>query len=170
MAHDDPRPVRIEPQAGQESVWDYPRPPALVPSSRRVRVEHAGMVVADTTRPIRVLETAGAPVWYLPPDDVRLDLLRPSDGRTTWCEWKGEATYFDLVVAGHVVRRAAWSYERPSPGFEPIAGYLAFYAGRVDRATVDEEEAIPQPGGFYGGWVTRDVVGPFKGEPGSEWW
>jgi uncharacterized protein (DUF427 family) len=170
MARDHPRPPRIEPEAGQESVWDYPRPPAVVPSSRRVRIEHGGAVVADTTRAIRVLETAGAPVWYLPPDDVRLDLLRPSAGHGTWCEWKGAATYHDLVVDGHVARRAAWSYEHPGREFERIAGYLAFYAGRVDRATVDGEAALPQPGGFYGGWVTRDVVGPFKGEPGSEAW
>ena len=128
------------------------------------------MLVADSTRAIRVLETAGAPVWYLPPDDVRLDLLRRSDRGGTWCEWKGAATYHDVIVDGNLARRAAWSYERPNAGFEDIAGFIAFYAGRVDRATVDDEEALPQPGGFYGGWVTSDVVGPFKGEPGTEAW
>jgi uncharacterized protein (DUF427 family) len=142
----------------------------VVPSSRRVRVEYAGAVVAETTRALRVLETAGAPVWYLPPEDVRTHLLRPSGGRGTWCEWKGAATYLDLDVDGQVSRRAAWTYERPSPGFERIAGYVAFYAGRVDLAAVDGEAARPQPGGFYGGWVTSDVVGPFKGDPGSESW
>ena len=170
MIDRDRRPVRVEPGPGQESVWDYPRPPAVVPSARRVRVEHAGVEVADSTRAIRILETAGAPVWYLPRDDVRMDLLRRSEGRGTWCEWKGSASYFDLVAGDVTSRRAAWTYERPSPGYEAIAGHVAFYASRVDRATVDGEEARPQPGGFYGGWVTDEIVGPIKGEPGSDGW
>jgi uncharacterized protein (DUF427 family) len=164
------RPRRIEPGPGQESVWDYPRPPAVVASDRHVRIEHAGNVVADTTSALRVLETAGAPVWYLPRDGVRGDLLRPAGGRATFCEWKGRATYFDLVVGDRVSPRAAWTYDQPLRGFEALAGRIAFYAGRVDRALVDEELARPQPGGFYGGWVTDDVVGPFKGEPGTEGW
>jgi uncharacterized protein (DUF427 family) len=161
---------RIAPGPGQESVWDYPRPPAVVPSERRVRVEFAGTAVAESTSAVRVLETAGAPVWYLPRADVRMDLLRPVDGRRTFCEWKGEATYFDLVVGDRVSPRAAWTYARPASGYEPIAGWIAFYAGRVDGATVDGEAVTPQPGGFYGGWITADVVGPFKGEPGTEGW
>jgi uncharacterized protein (DUF427 family) len=165
-----PRPGRIEPGPGQESVWDYPRPPIVVPSNRRVRIEHAGSVVADSTRAIRILETAGAPVWYLPPDDVRTDLLVPSRGRGSLCEWKGAATSFDLVIGDRVATRAAWTYPRPDPGYEAIAGHLAFYAARVDHATVDGERVRPQPGGFYGGWVTDDVVGPMKGEPGTEGW
>lgn len=160
---------RALPRPGQESAWDYPRPPAVVPSDRLVRVEHGGEVVAESRRAIRVLETAGAPVWYLPSEDVRLDLLRPAPGQTV-CEWKGAASYFDVVVGGITARRAAWTYPVPSPGYEAIAGRVAFYAGRVDRATVDGERARPQPGGFYGGWVTDDVVGPFKGEPGTEGW
>ncbi|HEX2883940.1 MAG TPA: DUF427 domain-containing protein [Candidatus Limnocylindria bacterium] len=153
-----------------ESVWDYPRPPIVVPSDRRVRIEHAGTVVADTRRAVRVLETAGAPAWYLPRADVRMELLRPAPRRRTVCEWKGEASYFDLVVGGRVSQLAAWTYEHPRPGYEGIAGHVAFYAGRVDRALVDDEPAHPQPGGFYGGWVTADVVGPFKGGPGTEAW
>ncbi len=153
-----------------ESVWDYPRPPVVVPSDRHVRIDHAGTVVAETRHALRVLETAGAPVWYLPRADVRMELLRPAPRHRTVCEWKGEASYFDLVVGGQVSRLAAWTYERPRPGYEEIAGHVAFYAGRVDRALVDGEPAHPQPGGFYGGWVTADVVGPFKGEPGTEAW
>ena len=153
-----------------ESVWDYPRPPAVVPSNRLVRIEHQGVVIAESRRSVRVLETAGAPVWYLPPDDVHLELLRPTPDRSSVCEWKGPATYFDLVVNGMVSRGAAWTYPHPYRGYEAITGHLAFYAGRVDRATVDGEPVRPQPGGFYGGWITDDVIGPFKGEPGTEGW
>ena len=164
------RPARVDPGPGQASVWDYPRPPAVVPSDRAVRVKHGGAVVAETRDALRVLETAGAPVWYLPRADVRMDLLRPVPEKSTHCEWKGSASYFDVVVGNNVARNAAWTYERPLPGYEGIAGRIAFYAGRVDAASVDGEAARPQPGGFYGGWVTNDVVGPFKGEPGTEGW
>lgn len=158
------------PPVTRESVWDYPRPPAVSPSTRHVRVVHAGQVVAESRRAIRILETAGAPVWYLPPEDTRLDLFRPSSGPHTICEWKGTAVYLDLAVGGRVVPRAAWSYPSPQSGYEAIAGYLAFYAAAVDEATIDEERVRPQPGGFYGGWITHDVQGPFKGEPGTEGW
>ncbi len=161
---------RIEPAPGQESAWDFPRPPAVVPSTREVRIEHGGDVVASSRRAVRVLETAGAPVWYVPREDVRMELLRPVPDRRTVCEWKGDATYFDVATNGGIAARAAWTYERPLPGYEAIAGHIAFYAGRVDLATIDGEPARPQPGGFYGGWVTDDVVGPFKGEPGTESW
>jgi uncharacterized protein (DUF427 family) len=168
--HSPPIPRRVPPTAGQESAWDYPRPPIVVPTDRHVVVEHAGVVVADTRQAVRVLETAGGPVWYLPREDVRAELLRPVAGFRTRCEWKGEATYFDLAVRERRARRAAWTYERPLPGYEELRGRIAFYAGRVDAATVDGERVRPQPGGFYGGWVTDDVVGPFKGEPGTEGW
>jgi len=163
-------PQRINPGPGQGSVWDYPRPPALRPSTRHVRIHVRDALVAETRSALRVLETAGAPTWYLPREDVRMDLLRPSGGRGTVCEWKGAATYFDLVVDDLTSVRAAWTYERPLPGYEELAGRIAFYAGRVAEATVDAEVVRPQPGGFYGGWVTDDVVGPFKGEPGTEGW
>jgi uncharacterized protein (DUF427 family) len=163
-------PRRIEPGPGQESVWDYPRPPAVVPSDRHVRIDLAGEVVAESRRALRVLETAGAPVWYLPREDVRMDLLRPAPGHRTICEWKGVATYFDLVVGAVRSPLAAWTYEGPRPGYEAIAGHVAFYPARVDAALVDGERARPQPGGFYGGWVTSDVAGPFKGEAGTEGW
>jgi uncharacterized protein (DUF427 family) len=141
-----------------------------MPSDRLVRIEHAGTLVAESRHALRVLETAGAPTWYLPREDVRLDLLVLRPDRRTVCEWKGQATYFDLRVGDRVSPLAAWTYERPRPDYRAIAGHIAFYAGRVDAATVDGERARPQPGGFYGGWVTDDVVGPFKGEPGTEAW
>jgi uncharacterized protein (DUF427 family) len=157
------------PQPGQESVWDYPRPPSVRPDDRAVRVMVGGVIVAHTTRAMRVLETAGAPCWYLPADDVRLDLLRPARG-TTLCEWKGEASYFDVVVGERIARRAAWCYRDPSPGYEVLRDRIAFYAGRVDAAHVGGEAATPQPGQFYGGWITSEVIGPFKGEAGTEGW
>lgn len=170
------RPQRIEPGPGQESVWDYPRPPAVVPTAERVRVVHRGVVIADTTRAIRVLETSQPPAYYVPRADVRADLLRRTDTRSV-CEWKGTATYWSLVLpdgaagAGEVVvADVAWSYEHPTERFVPIAGHLAFYAQRVDECWVDDERVRPNPGSFYGGWITSKVVGPFKGAPGTSTW
>jgi uncharacterized protein (DUF427 family) len=161
-------PERIDPGPGQESVWDYPRPPRIEPVPERLRVVVGGEVIAETAHGLRVVETAGAPVYYFPPDDVRLDRLSPS-GRSTVCEWKGVATYRRSTVDRRI-DDVAWSYEDPKPGFEAIRGYLAFYAGKVDEAWVGDERATPQPGGFYGGWVTSRIVGPIKGEPGSMGW
>jgi len=161
-------PERIVPGPGQESVWDYPRPPRVEAVPERLRVVVDGEILADTTRGQRVLETAGAPVYYFPPEDVRTARLAPS-GRSTVCEWKGVATY-RTYIGDRRIDDVAWSYERPQPGFEAIRGYLAFYAGKVDEAWVGEERATPQPGGFYGGWVTSRIVGPIKGEPGSFGW
>ena len=154
---------------GQESVWDYPRPPSALVTGRRILVEVDGVVVADTTRAVRVCETSHPPVYYVPRDDVADGVLQPAAG-SSWCEWKGAATYWDVVVGERRVPQAAWSYEDPSPGFEHLAGALAFYPGKVDRALVDGEPVRPQAGGFYGGWITADVVGPFKGEPGTLGW
>jgi uncharacterized protein (DUF427 family) len=161
--------ARVVPGPGQESVWDYPRPPRVEPSTRRVEVVFANQIVAASSRAVRVLETAGAPCWYLPPEDVRTDLLENANFRT-FCEWKGTAEHFDLVVGDRRSGKAAWRYATPLPGYEAIAGWIAFYAGRVDAATVAGERVTPQPGGYYGGWVTADVVGPFKGEAGTEGW
>jgi uncharacterized protein (DUF427 family) len=164
------RPPRIEPGPGQESVWDYPRPPRVEAVPERIRVIVDGIDLASSARALRVLETAGAPVYYLPRDDVRMDLLVSTERRTT-CEWKGDARYFAIVTpGGRVVPSAAWSYEQPLPGYEAIAGHLAFYAWAVDEAWVGDERATPQPGHFYGGWVTSKIVGPIKGEPGSQGW
>ncbi|MBY8878229.1 DUF427 domain-containing protein [Actinacidiphila acidipaludis] len=152
-----------------ESVWDYPRPPAVVPCPARVTVEHRNAVVADTRRALRVLETSHPPVFYLPPADVGDGLLVPST-RSTWCEWKGAAAYWHLRVGDTTVPDAAWSYPEPSPGFEALRGYVAFYPTKVDRCTVDGETVVPQPGDFYGGWITSAVTGPFKGAPGTAGW
>lgn len=165
-----PRAAIIEPGPGRESVWAYPRPPAVVPTRRHVLIVHGGRVIADTRDALRVLETSHAPTWYLPVSDVRMDLLHSSGGRGTTCEWKGGAAYLDLVVADAIVPRAAWRYDSPLPGFETIRDRVAFYARGLDNVTVDGERVRPQPGGFYGGWVTDDVVGPFKGEPGTGGW
>jgi uncharacterized protein (DUF427 family) len=163
------RPRRIEPGPGQESVWDYPRPPRVEPVTEGLRVVMDGQVLAETASGLRVLETAGAPVYYFPPTDVDLGRL-VSVERTSLCEWKGVASYHAYASGGRRIEDVAWCYEQPRAGFEAIAGYLAFYAGRVDEAWVGDERATPQPGGFYGGWVTSRIVGPMKGEPGSFGW
>jgi uncharacterized protein (DUF427 family) len=162
-------PERIAPGPGEESVWDYPRPPRVEQVRERLRVVVDGEILADTTDGLRVLETAGPPVYYFPPDDVRLERLVRS-GHGTVCEWKGAAGYWTYDHRSLRIDNIAWSYDRPKPGFEAIAGYLAFYAGLVDEAWVGEERATPQPGRFYGGWITSRIVGPFKGEPGSAGW
>ena len=150
-----------------ESVWDYPRPPRVEPSAARVVVELDGEVLADTRRSLRVLETSHPPVYYIPAADVRTERLRPSARRrVTWCEFKGEARYYD--AGDH--KAVAWSYASPSPGYGAIGGCFAFYPGRVDRATVDGEQVEAQPGDFYGGWITSAVTGPFKGGPGTMGW
>ena len=161
--------ARVAPGPGQESAWDYPRPPRVEPTTAHVRVEVGGVVVADSRRALRVLETSSPPAFYIPREDVRIDLLSPSSTSSV-CEWKGRASYHDLRVGDRVIRNVAWSYEDPTPAFEPIRGHLAFYAGRVDSAWVDDERVVPQPGDYYGGWVTSRVVGPFKGDPGTFGW
>ena len=166
--YERPEPETTEP--GQESVWDYPRPPRLEQVGRQLKVVHRGHVIAETERGWRVLETSHAPSYYFPPEDVDFDFLREHPGASSLCEWKGQASYYDLVVDGEVVERAAWRYPDPTEAFAELAGAVAFYAAKVDEARVDEEKASPQPGGFYGGWVTSDVVGPFKGEPGTGHW
>ncbi len=152
-----------------ESVWDYPRPPRVEASDRHVRVIVDGVVVAETRRALRVLETSHPPAWYLPPEDVRTDLLRPTSQRTA-CEYKGQAGYFDISAGGRERHDAAWTYTDPLPGYEALAGYISFYPGRVDEAWVDDDRVVPQAGDFYGGWITPDVSGPFKGGPGTRGW
>lgn len=166
MRHPEPDPVAPD----QESVWDYPRPPALEPVEKRLRVEYQGEVIADTLNGYRVLETSHPPVYYFPPEDVRTDLVEQVEGKSSYCEWKGSAVYFDVVVGRHRLESVGWGYPSPTARFEPIAGYIAFYCGPMDGCWVGEEKAEAQPGGFYGGWVTSDVVGPFKGGPGSMGW
>lgn len=165
-----PNPEEIQqPAPGQESVWDYPRPPRVEPVTRPIRVVFAGVEVAATTAAYRVVETAGAPVYYLPPQHVRTEYLRRRD-HVSLCEWKGQAHYWSLHVGTRTVENAAWSYPSPEPEYAAIRDHFAFFAGRVDACCIGGERVTPQPGEFYGGWVTPDIVSPFKGVPGSETW
>lgn len=160
---------RIEPQPGQESVWDYPRPPRLEPVEDRLRIVFDGITVADTLSGYRVLETSHPPVFYIPPADVRVDLLEPAPGQSL-CEFKGVARYWTLRHGTRASERVAWSYPDPTVTFMAIKDALAFYASKVDACYVGEERVTPQEGDFYGGWVTSRVVGPFKGGPGTWGW
>lgn len=166
-----PRSVRpVPPGPGQESVWDYPRPPALQRSGRHVQVRSGATLIADSRAAWRVMETSHPPTWYIPRTDVDEQHLRRSTARGSVCEWKGAATYWDVLDADGTVHAAAgWSYESPTPRFVPITGFLSFMPGTV-HCSIDGEPVLPQAGGFYGGWITADVVGPFKGEPGSWGW
>jgi uncharacterized protein (DUF427 family) len=147
-----------------ERVADYPRPPALVVSDQRIEVIALGEVLVQTTRSLRVLETFHPPTVYIPPEAMRLDLLEPATGRS-FCEWKGVARYFSVVVGERRIERALWSYQQPTPAFSPLAGWFALYPALMDGCWVDGERVKPQPGGFYGGWITSAVQGPFKGDP-----
>ena len=155
--------------SGQESVWDYPRPPRLEPVDQRLRVVLGGETIADTISGWRVLETSHPPVYYLPRSDILRGALVPAAGRSV-CEWKGAAIYFDVTGGGARVAAAAWGYPQPTEPFRPIRDHIAFYPGAMDACFVGDEQARPQPGGFYGGWITSGIVGPFKGEPGTAGW
>jgi uncharacterized protein (DUF427 family) len=163
------RPKRIEPGPGQESVWDYPRPPRVEPVHARVTIALGGQLIADSTRALRVLETSHPPAYYLPPEDFVAGALVPGEG-SSFCEFKGRAAYYDIVGGDVRAERAGWYYPSPSRGFESIAGYVSVYPGRMDRCTVDGETVVAQEGGFYGGWITASIVGPFKGAPGTWGW
>ena len=155
--------------AEPENVWRYPRPAIAQPTSARIVIEHRGHVVADTRAAIRTLETSHPPSYYIPPADIDTALLRRAAG-SSFCEWKGTAAYWDVVIDGIVLPRVGWSYPRPTAPFAALRDHVAFYAAPFDRCSVDGETATPQPGGFYGGWITSKVVGPFKGGPGSSGW
>jgi uncharacterized protein (DUF427 family) len=160
---------RIIPAPGQESVWDYPRPPRVEAAQARIVVEIGGVTLAETTGAYRVLETSHPPVYYLPATDIDMRHLTPTP-RRSFCEFKGEANYWTVIVHGRSEADAAWSYEQPAAGYEAIRGHIAFYAGCMDKCTVNGEIVTPQPGDFYGGWITKDIVGPFKGGPNSRGW
>jgi len=153
-----------------ESVWDYPRPPAVEPCARPVCVELAGVALAESDLALRVLETSHPPTIYVPPRDVRSELLRPSRTPVSVCEFKGVARYLDAIVAGRVVEAVAWTYPNPAPGYEALRDHLAFFPGRVDGAWIGDEEVEAQVGDFYGGWITNELVGPFKGAAGTLRW
>lgn len=164
------RPQPIPPQAGQESVWNYPRPPRLERSPKRLKIIFSNLVLADTNSAYRVLETSHPPVYYLPPTDIRMEYLQKSDQKGSFCEWKGFAGYYNIGVNNHQVINAAWFYSEPTPQFAEIKNFIAFYPALMDACYVDDHLVKPQPGEFYGGWITDDIVGPFKGEPGSWGW
>ena len=163
-------PIKPEaPGPGQESVWDYPRPPALRRCERRVRIVLEGETLADTVGALCVLETSHPPTYYLPPADIDMQLLHEITS-SSWCEWKGVASYYDIVCPGRTLTRAAWTYHHPERRYATLKDHVAFYAHLMDACYVGDEKVQPQPGNFYGGWVTSDVVGPFKGEPGTLGW
>jgi uncharacterized protein (DUF427 family) len=152
-----------------ESVWSYPRPPRVEPLGRHAVVEFDGVIIADSRRALRVLETSHPPAIYFPPDDVRRDYLRHGNGASA-CEWKGQASYWDIVGPHRQSRAAGWSYADPSPAYRSLQNYFAFYPGRVDACYLDDERVEAQEGDFYGGWITADIVGPVKGGAGTAGW
>ena len=155
--------------SAQESVWDYPRPPRVEPVTAHISVVHHGMTLVSTNGAVRVLETSHPPTYYLPIADFAEGVLVPASG-SSYCEFKGMASYFDLVTPGDVISGGAWTYENPSKGFESLAGKVALYASRVDECRVGDEIVTPQEGDFYGGWITSNITGPFKGAPGTMGW
>lgn len=152
----------------QEDVQSYPRPAIAEPSSHRIQITLGGALIVDTSRAIRVLETHHAPTYYVPPDDVTADLS--AVGGRSFCEWKGVAHYFDVISGKHHARRAAWTYPKPTGQFTALAGYIAFYASKMERCSVAGVLVEPQKGDFYGGWITPNLTGIVKGGPGTEHW
>jgi uncharacterized protein (DUF427 family) len=162
-----PKPDPVGP--GQESVWDYPRPAIAEPTDRHIQIIHKGITLADSRRAWRTLETSHPPTYYIPPEDVAMEHF-VRNARRTMCEWKGQARYWDLSLDGDRIEAVAWAYCEPTPGFSGIKGYLAFYPDPLDQCLVDGEAITPQPGQFYGGWISQYEAGPFKGGPGSRFW
>ncbi len=162
-------PQRIPPKSGQESVWDYPRPPRLEKVANRIQIIFNGQTITDTQAGYRVLETSHPPVYYLPLADIQMQYLQITQ-HGSFCEWKGKAFYYHVIAGDRRIENAAWTYPTPTQEFQPIANYVAFYAQFMDACYVDNELVIPQPGEFYGGWITQNVVGPFKGSPSSWGW
>ena len=162
-----PEPDPVGP--GQESVWDYPRPAICEPTDRHIQIIHRGVTLVDTRKAWRTLETSHPPTYYIPPDYIAAEHLEPN-ARRSLCEWKGQARYWDVVFGDDRIEAAAWSYPDPTPAFRPIRDYLAFYPEPFEQCLVDGEQVTPQPGGFYGGWISRYEAGPFKGIPGSRFW
>ena len=162
-------PNRIPPGPGQESVWDYPRPPRLEDSSKHIQIIFNGVTLADTRQSKRVLETSHPPVYYIPPEDIQQQYLQQTQ-RTTFCEWKGTTAYYTITVGDKQAENAAWYYPNPTPRFAALKNYVAVYPQQMDACYVDGEQVQSQPGDFYGGWITQDIVGPFKGGVGTWGW
>ncbi|MCF8261934.1 MAG: DUF427 domain-containing protein [Melioribacteraceae bacterium] len=163
------KPKKIKPEAGIESVWDYPRPPKLEKFSGHIKILFNNEIIADTNSSYRVLETSHPPVYYIPQCDIKMHYLRISSG-ASYCEWKGDAYYYDLDCGQKTVQRAGWFYSNPKRPFREIKNHIAFYAYKMDGCFVNDEQVTSQPGGFYGGWITKNIAGPFKGEPGTWGW
>ena len=154
---------------GQESVWAYPRPAVAQSADHHLKIVHRGVILAETRRGVRTLETSHPPNYYFPRDDIAMDCLSASS-RSSVCEWKGRATYFHVAIAGDMLADVGWSYPVPTEDFRMLKDHVAFYAGPFEFCFVDDEKVVPQPGSFYGGWITSRVAGPFKGAPGSMFW
>jgi len=160
---------RILPGPGQESVWDYPRPPRVEDFSGHIEIVFNKRLIANTRRAKRVLETSHPPVYYLPPSDVKMEYLEKSS-HSSWCEWKGHANYYNIVVEKRKLEKVAWFYPQPVANFHSLKDHIAFYPAPMDACYIDGEKVTPQPGNFYGGWITKNIVGPFKGEAGTMFW
>lgn len=160
---------RIEPAIGQGSVWDYPRPPKLERTNKHLKIISGGAIIAETNCAFRVLETSHPPVYYFPPEGVMMKYLT-ENSHSSFCEWKGRAGYYDLQTGGNSIDNAGWFYSNPSRNFAAIKNYIAFYASKMDACYVDDEPVKTQAGDFYGGWITKDIVGPFKGDAGTWGW
>lgn len=160
---------RIKPGPGQESVWDYPRPPRLERTSKHIRIYWGDDLLVDTNRAYRILETSHPPVYYIPPADIQMEYVERAAGRT-FCEWKGAAAYWTIRTAFGISEQAGWSYSEPRAAFAAIKDYIAFYPSRVTACFINEEKVKAQAGDFYGGWITSNIVGPFKGGPGTWGW
>lgn len=165
----DSQPIRIPPGLGQESVWDYPRQPRLETAHHHLKILFNGQVIAETILGLRLLVISHPPVYYFPPAAVRLDVITMAP-KNTFCEWKGQARYWTVTVGGRSALFAAWSYPNPFSPYEALRDYLAFYARPMDACLIDGELVEPQPGDFYGGWITSKIVGPYKGGPGTFGW
>lgn len=161
---------KVKPGHGQESVWDYPRPPALEKVGEEILIVHHGHEIARSVAAFRVLETSHPPVYYIPQSDINMDLLALDPDKKTYCEWKGHAVYWDLSIEGQGIPSVAWSYPDPVQRFSEIRDYLAFYPSKVDECFVAGERVKAQQGDFYGGWITSKIVGPFKGGAGTWGW
>lgn len=164
------KPKPETPKKGQECVWDYPRPPRIERTKKQIKVVHQDIVICNTTGAFRILETSHPPVYYMPPEDFIQGVLQSSESNMSFCEWKGSAKYFDINLNNLRIERAAWCYPNPSSEMKMIKDYIAVYAFKVDGCYVDGEKAKPQEGNFYGGWITKDLTGPFKGGPGTMGW
>ena len=161
---------RIPPKPGQESVWDYPRPPRMEKETKSLKVIVNDVVVASTNRGYRILETSHPPVYYLPVEAINMEFLEKANGGQSYCEFKGKAIYWDLKMADVVIPRVAWSYPSPNVVYQAIKDHLAFYPSKVSACFVGDEKVLAQEGDFYGGWITSNIVGPFKGAPGTWGW